>query len=546
MAPIPNGARPLVLVLALFIVGVASLTLAAAAPGYTGSNGPGAGTDTPAPPGEEEVTVTVTMDGEPKDAQVVVRNTSGSVVAVRYTNPHTPGRADFSLAPGQYEFEIDSGGGFVAEKAYRNVTVDSYEIVDVELDRKYEPNDRGYYAGDLHAHSIYSADTTDSPMDEFVAAQLAADLDILFISDHNSVQGHSPLKEHARERGVPYLLSDELSTDIDADRAVDRLQPADPTNETSGGTYGHFNVYPIEEGRQVDWTGDPDDFFASARDAGATIIQANHPRRDNNYFHHVDSAEYNESYETAEAYNDNFNSDEVETIDQLFDFWNQSYRYTATAVSDDHESSDLGDEYANPRTYAYMEEPPRGVAAGFAKAVDNQNAFITYGPLVYFQSAGGAIPGENVSAPDGEVTLTADIRNVGELESATLVRNGTVVRNYTLSGRTATITHEAEVNGSAWYILRVQDEDGAIGTRAMTNPIWVSESGFGEHTDVVAGQADGGVENRSDCSGGQLGNRSDCAGGRGDNRNDPAANRGSARPTDTATAHAAAMRLAAE
>lgn len=524
MRSLPNGTHRLAMTLVLLVGAVAGLPLAAADPGHAGDHGPVAGPDTPTPPGEEPVTVTVTMDGEPTDAQIVVRNASGSVVEVRYTNPHTPGRADFSLAPGQYEFEIDAGGGFVAEKVSRNVTVDSYEIVDVGIDRMYEPNDRNYYAADLHAHSIYSADTNDSPMDEFVGAQLAADVDVLFISDHNTVQGHGPLKEHARERGVPYLLSDELSTEVDADQGLDRLQPADPTNETSGGTYGHFNVYPIEEGQQVDWTGDPDDFFGAAREAGAIIISANHPERDNNYFHHIDSPEYNESYETAEAYNDDFGEDEVETIDQLFAFWNQSYRYTATAVSDDHESSDLGDEYANPRTYAYMDEPPQGVAAGYAEAVDDQHVFVTYGPLVYFETASGAIPGENVSAPAGEVTFTAEIRNVGELESATLVRNGTAVRTYTLSGETATIQYEADIDGSAWYVLRVQDEEGAIGTRAMTNPIWVSESGFGEHTDAVAGMGDVPSENRS---------------GR-------AQNRGNARTADDPTGPAAALRAALE
>lgn len=527
MRPLPSGAKHLVLVLVLLAGAVAGLPLAAADPGHAGGHGPGDGPNTPPPPGEEAVTVTVTMDGDPEDAQIVVRNRSGSVVTVEYTSPHTPGRADFSLPPGEYAFEIDSGGGFIAEKAFRNVTVDSYEIVDVSLDRRYEPNDRGYYAADLHAHSIYSVDTNDSPMDEFVGAQLAADVDVLFISDHNTVRGHGPLKQHAQERGVPHLLSDELSTEADGDRATDRLQPADPTNETSGGTYGHFNVYPIEQGMQVDWTGDPDDFFGAAREAGATVISANHPERDNNYFHHIDSPEYNESYETAEAYNDAYGSDENETIDQLFAFWNQSKRYTATAVSDDHESSDLGDEYANPRTYAYMAERPTGVAQGYADAVDDQHVFITYGPLVYLETASGAIPGENVSAPDGEVTLTAEIENIGELESATLVRNGTAVQNYTLSGETATITHEAEVDGDAWFVLRVRDEEGAIGTRAMTNPIWVSESGFGEQTDAVAGAP---AADRAD---------------EGDeNRNDRAEDGGTARPADRPTGHVGRMRAA--
>jgi hypothetical protein len=429
----------------------------------------------------ERVIVTVTMEGQPTDAQIVVRDPSGSVVAVQYTDVHNPGRAAFELTPGEYEFEIDKGGGYVTEKVYRDVTVTGEEFVDVDIERRYAPNDRGYYGADLHAHSIHSADTNDSPMDEFVGAQLAADLDVLFISDHNTVQGHTPFRRHAEERNTPYLLSDELSTDVDLDMALDQGQRVDPTNSTSGGNYGHFNVYPVPENRNINWMGDPDDFFGAARAAGAEIIQANHPERDSNYFHHVDTPEYNESYETVEVFNDAYSSDEDETIAQLYELWNEGHRYTAVGVSDDHESGDVGDEYGNPRTYVYMDREPDGVAREFARSLDDQHAFATYGPLVFLETQGGAIPGAEVEevAPDGNVTLTAEIRNIGELDRVQLVRNGTVVRNETLDGETADLEYEVDANGTSWFVMRVQDEAGAIGTHAITNPIWVSETGFG-------------------------------------------------------------------
>jgi len=430
---------------------------------------------------EESVTVTVTMNGEPADAQVVVRDADGAVETIEYTDPLDPGRANVSLEPGQYRFEIDAGGGFVSEKVYRNVTVDSEETLRVDVDRRYDPNDRGYYAADLHAHSIYSADTTGSPMEEFVAAQLAADLDVLFISDHNTAQGHTEFMEYARSRGVPYLLSNELSTENDADRGLDRA----PTY--SGGSYGHFNVYPIEAGQPVDWTGDPDDFFGAARAAGAEIIQANHPLRDGNYFYYVDSEEYNASYETVEVYS-GFYLNRSGTLAQLFEFWNQGYRYTAVGVSDDHQSGTLryGNEYGNARTYVYMNESPTGPSTDFAAAIDGQHAFATYGPLVYFETAGGAIPGQNATATNGTVNLTAEIRNVGELSSARLVKDGTPVRNFTLTGEQATIEYRASVEGSSWFVLQVRDESGAAGTRAITNPIWVSEPGAADNRSAPA------------------------------------------------------------
>jgi hypothetical protein len=465
---------------AVVLLAVVLVASAGPAAGYDAGSPDGALARTAPPvPGIDDgatVDVTVTMDGEPTDAQIIARNaSSGDVAAVEYTNVTNPGTATLQLDPGTYEIEFDAGGGIVSEREYRAVTVDSEGAsVSADVTRLYEPNDRNWYGADRHVHTEFSADSS-APLEEVVAAQLGAQLDVLTITDHNDVRGHSPFKDLAQQHGMPYTLSEELTTDIDGDDPVQRVRNRESAD------WGHFNPYPLPEGRLVDWTGDPVDFFGDSRAAGAEVIQANHPMRDGNYFtpSRLNRSTWNDSFDAAEVYNRGYDSDEAGTIQQMFEFWNQGYRYTATASTDDHSTESLGNEYGTPRTYVYMDEPPSGNSSRHADAIDGQHAFVSYGPLVYFETEGGAIPGDNVSSASGEITLTADIENVGELANATLVRNGTPVKNFSLSETTDTIEYETDVDGTKWYVLRVRDEAGAQGTRAMTNPIYVSNSDEG-------------------------------------------------------------------
>ncbi len=236
------------------------------------------------------VVVNVTMDGSPEDAQVVARNSSGGVVDLVYTNLTDTGTATFELPLGEYELEIDAGGNHISKGVNRTITVESGETtsLDVEVTQLYEPNDRGWYAVDPHGHSKFSVDS-ETPIETFVSAQIAAQLDAITVSDHYSVAGHTPTKNLAQEAEMPYILSQDITS----------------LSSNGSTTCGHHNTNPLHENEYVNESGSPSEFYEDARDAGADTIHVNHPYYGGGieYFNQmVGTFDFNGSFNAAGVY----------------------------------------------------------------------------------------------------------------------------------------------------------------------------------------------------------------------------------------------------
>lgn len=409
------------------------------------------------------VTLNVTVDGQPADG--LIRVLQGErLVQVEYTDVRTPGLAAFELAPGQYTLQVEHGAGFTALPQRREVRVEAGAPVELTVDvqRLLTPSSQGYYAADLHAHTIASAESTfrifgipnhgSTPVDQLVAVQLAADLDVMFISDHNSVDGHELFAQTAQARGVPYLLSEEITTVL----------------------WGHFNAYSLEPGKLVefDFTKPPARFFAEARQSGAQMIQINHPLSTGfGYFFIQNQPQFDPQFEAVEVFNDHFSEDDAQTILRLFQFWNQGTRYVATAVSDDHDWKVMGNEYGTPRTYVHVAGTLS--AQGFLDALKAGRAFVSYGPML-FVSADEKIPGDTLEATKGQtIRLSVHAQSTEALEGvqADLIRNGQKVQSIPVTGMDQTIVFEQTVDKDGWLAVRLLD--GARRYLAMTNPIWV-------------------------------------------------------------------------
>src|SRR5271155_2547489 len=82
---------------------------------------------------------------------------------------------------------------------------------------------RHWYSADLHHHADQAEAVT--PPADLARSQLAAGLDLLFVSDHDSMANHRALQAIAARRGVPFIPSVELSA-----------------------SWGHFNAYPLTLG----------------------------------------------------------------------------------------------------------------------------------------------------------------------------------------------------------------------------------------------------------------------------------------------------------
>ncbi len=411
------------------------------------------------------LTVEVWLDGEPADAAVKLLR-RGAVVGVHYTDVHTPGVAHFPLVDRAHRLRVERGAGYTTVPRTLEVLgeADAPLRVQVTLERRFDPREHDYYAADLHAHTAASAPPMErdyglkrhgtTPVDQAVGVQLAADLDVAFISDHNTVDGHALFAETARARGVPALLSQEVTTRH----------------------WGHFSPYGLDEGRGVsfDFEKRPGALFAEARASGAQVIQVNHPYWPGiGYFELEGRPLYLPSFDAVEVFNGPFSAGDRRTIHRMYGFWDEGRHYVATAGSDDHDWEKLDLAYGTPRTYVRLEEAL--TTASFVAALKAGRAFVTYGPLIYLTLDGEAEPGDTLRRRAGEaVEVRARVQGVDPLDGlvAEVVRNRTLVERVPLFGHDQAVALEdAAPEGGGWYALRVLDRRGRY--VALTNPVWV-------------------------------------------------------------------------
>jgi hypothetical protein len=400
------------------------------------------------------VTVNVLLDGVPVDARIIFLR-DDSTIKVAYTDVEQVGTFNFRLPPGDYTLKVSHGGGFTSEAKLEYITVqpDNPLEVDVSLEREFEPNDQGYYGADLHVHTVAHIRAR-TPIAWAVGMQLAADLDLVFISDHDEVWVHDLFATTAQKRGVPFILSQEVTT--------------------TG--WGHFNPYPLNKGELVKWEGKtPSQIFQEARAKGAEIIQVNHPFGADpagNYFAHLGEPEFDHSFDAIELFA-GYACGAPLTAEQrqVFEFWNQGRRYVITGASDVHNWET--DEHGRARTYVFVEGEL--TTEKWIDSLKAQHAFATCGPLVYFTANERSIPGDTlIIKPRELVTFKAEMQSVTPLKKAEIIKNGQVVAEFTLRGKEAVVWWLDLPTSNAWYVLRVTAEDD---DRALTNPIWAEVEG---------------------------------------------------------------------
>lgn len=406
-----------------------------------------------------QVTVKVTLDGQPTDALIFARDRFGKLFAA-YTDLKEIGRARLTLPQERYTLIVDHGAGFTTLPFAQEITVQASKTLELQADlkRAFSPaKEWSYYAADLHAHSTVSLDGH-TPVEQLVLVQIAADLDLVFISDHESIAGHALFAETARARGFPAILSEEITT-----------------------PQGHWNAYPLTCAVTYAPGKNPKDYFAAARACGAQVIQANHPGSSGDgYFALLGTEAFDYSFDAVEILNGEFDKGDDAAIQQLFKFWNEGRRYIAIGSSDDHDWMDFRYErYGRPRTYVTVEGEL--TAEKWIAALKSGRAFTTYGPLVNFTAQDEKVlPGDTVTLSRGqEITFKAELIVVPReaqqeeprtLQQAQIIKNGKVLKNFNLSEDRAVITLTDKPTEKGWYLVRVVADDG---DQAYTNPIWV-------------------------------------------------------------------------
>ena len=405
------------------------------------------------PPGRIDFDVRDARNGHALDARIAI--TQGQKPLIEYLGRHTffteldrKGRVEAPLAPGTYRFAVSSGAGFLA--ASENVQLDvrpgETTTARVTLERLFDPPASGWYSADLHHHADQAEGVT--PPEYVARSQLAAGLDLLLVSDHDSIVNHAPLQAIAERRGVPFLPSLELSP-----------------------SWAHFNAWPLRIGEtlKIDTsTATVDEVFAEARRLGAIVVQSNHPFIPYGYFAslaaHVAPGGFNPRFELLEI-NAERPDDDGKVLGALWGLWNAGHRYYLSGGTDVHDVWNF--ESGRIRTYAYVAGAPTPQA--YAEAVKAGHAYVSYGPLIVPDVLFGT---DLKIAPGASFTLPFTLRSLAGLKRASLVGAGTVVakKDFADAPREARVEFPRTVDGTRWYSLQVED---AAGRKAYSNPIWI-------------------------------------------------------------------------
>ncbi len=345
-------------------------------------------------------------------------------------------------------FAVSWGGGFLSRDVEVPLTVAAGQTLStpVAITPLFDPPARGWYSADLHHHADRAEAVT--PPGDLARSQLAAGLDVLFVSDHDSTANHGALERIAAARGVPFIPGVELSP-----------------------SWGHFNAYPLTPGAPLDVdtsTAGVDAILAAARRAGATVVQVNHPFIPFGYFTSVKAGVapggLNPGFDVIEI-NSTASADDPKVLARLWEFWNAGERHYLAAGSDTH---DVWNAHSGAvRTFVHLDGTVTGAA--FAQALKSGHAYVSYGPLIF----PSAMFGTELEAHPGEpLTLSFELASVAGLSKAELVGDGAVKdsRVFAAAPLTTHVDFTLTAEQPGWFALEVEDRRAR---KAYTDPVWV-------------------------------------------------------------------------
>ncbi|RTR03869.1 CehA/McbA family metallohydrolase [Halomonas nitroreducens] len=415
-------------------------------------------------PGTLALEVVEAGSGVPRDARLTI--VDGQQPPVEFLGKQTfftvldpAGSAELSLAPGDYRLAVNAGAGFTAKGETLEVSLASGERVEriVEIERLAEPNGRGWYGADLHHHANVLEGTT--PPETVVRAQLATDLDLTFVSDHDSTANHATFQALSDSRGVPFIPSVEISP-----------------------SWGHMNPFPIALGGELSVDPGTDAVQAILQDArrlGAEVIPMNHPYNDYGYLSNLSSDKvpggFAPGFDLLEL---NAEVDNAKTVESAHALWDDGTAIYFTAGTDTHDAwNDL-----TGRIRMMARVPGELSPRAFARALKQGHGYATQGPLLYPQNA---LFGDTLRlAGDEQATWRVDVAAVDGLAEARLIgRGGEVVATRELDGQAATLAFPLDAEVDGWVALEVADADG---DRAWSNPLWIKRQDSSAYLSAAA------------------------------------------------------------
>lgn len=403
------------------------------------------------PPGAIAFSVSRKDTGAPLDARISIEQGQKPLVEFLgrrtfFTELDRKGQGSASLAPGDYDFKVAYAPDVLAAPVTLKARVEPGKTLPLAaaIEVLFDPKATGWVSADLHHHSDQAEAVT--PLADLARSELAAGLDLLFVSDHDTTINHRALQAIADRRGVGFIPSVEIST-----------------------SWAHFNAFPLNLGeRMAIDTGQTtiDGVLAEARRLGAAVVQVNHPFIPYGYFASlaggVAPGGWNPGFDLVEINGGN-PPDDDKVLGAMARFWTRGDRYYLSGGTDTH---DVWNQLSGQtRTFAHVDGPATPQA--YAAALKAGRSYVTHGPLI----APLQMFGDDLKLkPGAAFSLDYDLMAVGGLKRATLVGQAGPVRTLDLTGQKAHATFPLSATASTWYAIVVEDK---AGRRAYGNPVWV-------------------------------------------------------------------------
>lgn len=458
----------------------------------------------------------LSSDGEMMIAGIIIVDEEGN--SWRETTNDYGGYV-LKLEPGTYTLTFDKGPEF--SQYTKQIVVESYKTYyqkDVRLTQLYDSYAKGWIAGDIHQHTIYS-DGLDE-VDELVTANASCGLYWGFLTDHDTSRGVS---EWRNATGSVVVF-----TEADGTKRTFNGFAGDEISSTFGhfqsiGTGMVFDRYEINLTESELTSKDKNSirrekgiYIAQQIKATGGIPQINHPYSVTNMgalnFVAADDWEYFSYFDTFEIWNGYFICPDGRYTSKGSENQNYTAKMTwysilnnvknggkflaATGGTDDHDSSgyaaakerttfdrdpeNVGEYYqlcryegkyaGVPTTYVYLGKEDIS-QENVMQAIKEGHSFISNGPVVIC-TVGSSVYGEEVEAVNGKLTANCDIFARDGISTIRVVKNGEIVKEIGLDmvqSYQEDIVIEGLESGD-WFLFEVL---GDYNDYAITNPYFV-------------------------------------------------------------------------
>ncbi len=414
-----------------------------------------------------------------------------------------PGLADLELElpVGTYVVSASRGPEHTLDRAVVEVLADQVTELRFLVERVVDTE--GMVAVDAHMHTLKSDGSVTA--EERVVSVVAEGIEVAVATDHFFANDYAPAVEAA---GLQDWLRVIVGSEISIRNPLDYEYTLD------------FSLYPLGPG-ESGWSAVETlseevapIFEATRKRYPDALIQINHPRRGTwdylvNYELDPESAAtaregFWTGFDLLEVLNGPSlrSSNNSKTVNDWLNLLARGFFFPAMASSDSHRIDT--DEPGYSRTYAHVDDSDlkKVDITAVVESLKRGRSFVTNGPIVELTVNDRYLPGDTLSAVDGEVELHIEVRAAPWIlvDEARVIINREIVRVLqveTVSGSVQRLIEDVrlELTDDAFIVVEVvgkgslypvvqarswsgQQED-AVTPYALTNPVFVDVDGNG-------------------------------------------------------------------